>query len=291
MRIFALELDNDIKGINKRKAYIESLISQLTNPDLVLLPELALPSYIPNQSIWKYADNYGENTAQWAKELAQKYDTYIGVGYVDFVNGHYYNRYLIADKNKTYGYVTKSEAEAAVFKRGSFNNIIKTPFGNVAVAICYDSRRKHFYDNIKNEKISLIIFPHGSPSNPKKITEEINSNDYFCNLYSKNFKVPVVYVNSFGKLEYMPGIMGYLMKLWKFTMNGNSKIYASNGTNIKTNTKEAQGIDIALVENTRKKDITFYRNDLIKGNKLFRLLVLKPDIKLGIMQYNKQIKE
>ncbi len=27
MRIFALELNNDIKGINERKAYIESLVS------------------------------------------------------------------------------------------------------------------------------------------------------------------------------------------------------------------------------------------------------------------------
>ncbi len=41
MRIFALELNNDIKGINERKLYIESLISKLSRPDLILLPELA----------------------------------------------------------------------------------------------------------------------------------------------------------------------------------------------------------------------------------------------------------
>ena len=42
MRIFALQLDNDIKGIAQRKAYIESLLAAL--PELVVLPELALCS-------------------------------------------------------------------------------------------------------------------------------------------------------------------------------------------------------------------------------------------------------
>lgn len=123
---------------------------------------------MPNQMIWEYTDSSSKDTSAWALEIAKKYNTFIGVGYVDYENGDYYNRYLIADKKQVYGIVTKSEAESAVFKRGNFNNIIKTPFGNVAVAICYDSRCKYFYDNIKDEKISLIVFPHGSPFNPKK---------------------------------------------------------------------------------------------------------------------------
>lgn len=40
MRIFALELNNDIKGLDERMAYIESLIAELHHPDLVVLPEL-----------------------------------------------------------------------------------------------------------------------------------------------------------------------------------------------------------------------------------------------------------
>lgn len=51
MRIFALELNNDLKGLSERKVYIESLISALPAPDLVLLPGLALPSYIPSQKV------------------------------------------------------------------------------------------------------------------------------------------------------------------------------------------------------------------------------------------------
>ena len=51
MRIFALELDNDIKGIERRKAYIEGLIEKLPKPDIVVLPELAICSYMASQKI------------------------------------------------------------------------------------------------------------------------------------------------------------------------------------------------------------------------------------------------
>jgi len=63
VRIFALELNNDIKGLKERMQYIESLISKLPSPDLVLLPELAISSYIPNQKIWEYADHSSKNTS------------------------------------------------------------------------------------------------------------------------------------------------------------------------------------------------------------------------------------
>lgn len=41
-RIFALEIDNDIKGLEERKKYIEFLIAKLDKPDFIVLPELAI---------------------------------------------------------------------------------------------------------------------------------------------------------------------------------------------------------------------------------------------------------
>ena len=75
MRIFALELDNDIKGIERRKAYIEGLIEKLPKPDIVVLPELAICSYMESQKIWKLADDCGGDASQWTVSIAKKYNT------------------------------------------------------------------------------------------------------------------------------------------------------------------------------------------------------------------------
>ncbi len=120
MRVFALELNNEIKGIEERKAYIEGLIARLPDPDLVVLPELALCSYIPNQTIWRYADEKGADTTQWALRMAIKYNTYIGVGYADLEYNDFFNRYMIVGPKGVCGAVTQSEGISAVFRRGDF---------------------------------------------------------------------------------------------------------------------------------------------------------------------------
>ena len=285
MRIFALELDNSIKGIDNRKTYIEGLISKLPSPEFVVLPELAICSYMASQEMWMYADDCGKDTSDWAIKMANKYGCYIGVGYLDFENGDYYNRYMIADKNSVLGVVSKSEGEAAVFKRGDFPNVIETPVGKVGIGICYDSRRKHFYDNVKDEELSLILFPHGCPADPKKPDEEVSVNDYFCGAYRDAFDVPVVYVNCVGELEFMPGMMGKMMAQNGFKMNGKSKIYASHGKEVLTDVDSAYGWDAVLCPKARKVDIPFFGEDIIRANTLFRTLVLKPDIRYGIKLY------
>jgi len=285
MRIFALELNNDIKGFSQRKEYIEGLISQLPSPEIVVLPELALCSYMASQEIWKYADNRGQETAEWAIQTAQKYNTYVGVGYVDKEDGDYFNRYMIAGADGVCGFVSKSEGESAVFKRGDFGSVITTPFGNVGVGICFDSRRRHFYENVKDEKLSLILFPHGSPADPKKPEKERWENDTRCMMYVDAFGVPVVYVNSKGSLEYMPGKMGAMMKKHGFRMNGMSKIYAPYAVPISAAIPEAIASEIKLCSKGRVKDIRFYGNDILPGNWLFKQLILKPDTEAGIRSY------
>ncbi|MGN1387994.1 MAG: carbon-nitrogen hydrolase family protein [Bacillus sp. (in: firmicutes)] len=284
MRIFALQLNNDIKGIETRKNYIETLIAKLDYPDLVVLPELALCSYIGNETIWQYADLESADTSDWAMNIAAKYKTYIGVGYLEKAGDEYFNSYMIAGDSQVYGTVRKCEGESFLFKRGDFNHIIETPFGNVAVGICYDARRKRLYDAIKDDEISLILFPHGSPSDPKKVTEERAVNDYLCNTYVSAFHVPVVYVNSIGKLDPMLGRTGKLMAREGFALNGLSKIYYSEGKELSA-IEEAVGIQAELVNKKRCQTIKFHGDDLIKGNFLFRKLILPKDIKDGIRFY------
>ena len=189
---------------------------------------------------------------------------------------------------QTKGIIRKSEGEAYIFKRGDFPNIITAPFGEVAVGICYDSRRRHFYENIKDHTISLILFPHGSPSNPNNEKAERETNDFLCNAYAQAFGVPVCYVNSIGKMDLMLGKTGKMMMNAGFRLNGLSKIYCDGGTPIETDIHEAIGIDIELIPKKRAKDIKFYGNDIQKGNFWFRSLVLRRDIKAGIRFYEER---
>lgn len=287
MRIFALELDNGIKGVEERKLYIEGLIKQLPSPDLVVLPELAMCSYMASQEVWKYADVMGSDTAEWAIRMARFYKTYIGTGYLDWQYGDYYNRYMIAGPDGVCGMVSKSEGESAVFKRGNFDSVICTPFGNVGVGICFDSRRKHFYDNVRDEELSLILFPHGAPADPTKPETEHKENDTRCMMYVDAFGVPVVYVNCRGDLEYMPGMMGSMMAKHGFRMNGMSKIYAPEAAPIPTDIPEAVGADVEISPKRRTKDIKFHGQDILPGNWLFKNLILKPDTRAGIRSYEK----
>ena len=285
MRVFALELDNDRRGIEERKDYIEGLIARLPAPELVVLPELSLCGYMASPAVWNYADEGGRDAAEWAVDMAGKYGTCIGVGYLDRENGDYYNRYLIASPEGVCGTVTKSEGEAAVFKRGSFGSTIPTPFGLVGVAICYDSRRKHFYDNVKDEALTMILFPHGAPADPKKPDKERRENDLRCGLYAAAFGVPVVYVNSVGDLEEMPGKMGEMMRKKGFRMNGGTKIYAAEGKPIPTEVKEAVGMEVPIHSKRRVREIPFHGQDILPGNFFFRQFILKPDTAAGIRMY------
>ena len=209
----------------------------------------------------------------------------MGVGYLDKEAGDYYNRYMIVGPEGVCGVVSKSVGESAVFKRGNFGHVISTPFGNVGVGICYDARRRHFYENVKNQELSLILFPHGSPADPTKPLEEKRTNDFFCSTYVEAFGVPVVYVNSKGKLEHMPGKMGAMMEKEGFAMNGRSKIYCAKGSELDTGMKEALGVETNIAPQRLKKRIRFYGEDLIKGNWFFRNLILKPDTAAGIKSY------
>ena len=210
-----------------------------------------------SQKIWELADDCGRDASQWTVSIAKKYNTYIGAGYLDKENGDYYNRYMIAGPDGVCGVVTKSEGESAVFKRGDFGSII----------------------------------PHGSPADPNKPNKERNENDKRCMAYIEAFGVPVVYVNSIGELEYMPGKMGAMMKKYGFRMNGMSRIYAPKSVPINTDITDAIGAEVDIQPKKMYKEIQFYGEDILRGNWLFKHFILKPDTVAGIKSYENEHKK
>ena len=287
MRVFALELNNDIRGLEERKAYIEGLIARLPSPELVVLPELALCGFIPNQYIWPYADDKGKDTTEWALRMAIKYNTHIGVGYADREHKDFYNRYMIVGPKGVCGVATQSEGVSAVFKRGEFKNKIVTPFGTVGVAIGYDFRRQLFYEGIKDEAISMILVPSASPDDPNKPEQEHKQNDLRASLYNSAFDVPVIYVNSTGALDEYPGKVGDRMKKHGYRLNGMTRIYFENAVPIETDVPEAIGAELPVHSKRRVKDIQFYGGYLTPGHTLFRAFTLKREAMWAIKYYGK----
>ena len=287
MRVFALELNNDIRGLEERKAYIEGLIARLPSPELVVLPELALCGFIPNQYIWDYADSKGRDTTEWVLRTAIKYNTCIGVGYADRENKDFYNRYMIAGPKGVCGVATQNEGVSAVFKRGEFKNTIVTPFGKVGVAIGYDIRRQLFYESVKDEAISMILVPSASPDDPNKPEQEHKQNDLRASLYNSAFDVPVVYVNSTGALDEYPGRVGERMKKNGYRLNGMSRIYFEKAEPIETDVPEAIGAELPVHSKRRVRDIPFYGGYLTPGHTLYRSVTVKKDTMWAIKYYGK----
>lgn len=120
---------------------------------------------------------------------------------------------------------------------------------------------------------------------------ERNENDKRCMAYIEAFGVPVVYVNSIGELEYMPGKMGAMMKKYGFRMNGMSRIYAPKSVPINTDITDAIGAEVDIQPKKMYKEIQFYGEDILRGNWLFKHFILKPDTVAGIKSYENEHKK
>ena len=60
-----------------------------------------------------------------------------------------------------------------------------------------------------------------------------------------------------------------------------------HGKDIPAAIPEAFGADADIAPKRRKGEIRFYGQDILKGNFLFRHLILSPDTKAGIKAYEK----
>ena len=109
--------------------------------------------------------------------------------------------------------------------------------------------------------------------------------------YIEAFGVPVVYLNSIGELEYMPGKMGAMMKKYGFRMNGMSRIYAPKSVPINTDITDAIGAEVDIQPKKMYKEIQFYGEDILRGNWLFKHFILKPDTVAGIKSYENEHKK
>lgn len=302
MKVTTIQLNNYTGEMVQSFIAAETLIEKAVaeGAKLVALPELSTCGYIPNTDIWSFGEPREGITSKWAKEIAKKYQIYVGTGFLECDGIDFYNSYLIANpQGKIDGIVRKKETEAYCFKSYDDNNIIETAIGKIGIGICADTHKKWFFNKMKALQPDLIILPHAWAT-PKTSSKLISEKDIFQaeqdlktlgKLYAQYLKIPTIFINPWGIMPPMIGLFGKMMSSDLFTLNGSSAIFLPNGKTFYCQDQENQitiDIDMTMMK-SETRGPKFYYGWLHKGSWVIRKILMPWEIKKGRRFYENSL--
>lgn len=303
VKIAMIQLNNyyedQASGYSAAAAMIADAAAQ--GAELVVLPELSGCGYIPNQSIWQFAEPADGKTAQWACKLSAQFGIYIGAGFIETDGKDFYNSYLLSSADgRICGIVRKEDAESFCFKRSRGDLYIDTDIGRIGIGICADN---HFVDRLnrmKEANIDIMLMPHASPA-PFKTSNQISEKDsalfeqqpyMVAAAYSKYLRVPTVFVNAVGSFPEFMGSFGVKSFNENFRLMGGSLITNADGEICaKMGSDEGYEISAVTLGTTRETPVmpsVFNGKWLHPGNTIYRYLIMPMIIRKGIRSYNKE---
>lgn len=280
-----------------------SMITQAASQGikLAVLPELSGCGYIPNQSIWQYAEPADGKTAQWACSLSAQLKIYIGAGFIETDGKDFYNSYLLSGPNgKICGVVRKEDAESYCFRRSRENTYVDTDIGRIGIGICADNHNVERLNRMKESDIDFMLMPHASPA-PYKTSLKISEKDkaFFekqpyivASAYSNYLRVPTIFVNAVGSFPEFIGGFGVKDFNESFRLMGGSLIIGPDGEIIvKMGSEEGYVIATITLDNATQpavKPSVYHGKWLHPGNAIYRYLILPSVNRRGTRSYNKE---
>ncbi len=299
MKIATIQLNNYMGDKQASFSRAESLIlnAAQNGAKLAVLPELSTCGYIPNSTIWQYAEYTNGETAKWACNMASKYSLYIGAGYAETDGKNFFNTYLIASPKGTIaGQVRKVKVEYHCFKPCDIGNVVTTSLGKIAIGICADNHLINFYNKLARTDFDLLIMPHASFA-PIKTTAYITQKDIesqnnilstLGKIYSQGLGVPVVIANQIGSFAPMSGLFGKLVNPDVYRLCGGSALFSNGDITVLNAHKEGIRIaDLQLGKTKAKASIpASYSKWLYPGSKLVRKVIAPIDIFAGRCYYS-----
>jgi N-carbamoylputrescine amidase len=303
IKLAMIQLNNYYKdqslGYIKAQSFISKAAAQ--GAQLAVLPELFACGYIPNQTIWNYAEPANGKTAQWACKLSKELGIYIGAGFTETDGKDFYNAYLISNpQGKISKIIRKEDAEAYCFKRGPGELFIDTDLGRIGIGICVDNHYAERLFKMKAANIDFMLMPHAAPS-PYKTGSQITEDDIVrfnnfpylvASAYSNYLRVPSIYVNPVGTYPEFMGGFGVKSFNEDFQLMGGSIITNASGDMItKMDTKEGYitaSITPGKTDQEPEKPVIYHQKWLHPGNAIYRYLILPGVIRKGIRSYNKE---
>ncbi|MDD3170916.1 MAG: carbon-nitrogen hydrolase family protein [Bacilli bacterium] len=301
MKVAAIQLNNYLGEMVQSFIAAENLIIKAVEEkaEMVFLPELSTCGYIPNDDIWSFGEKSNGITNKWLSEMSKKYSIYIGAGFLECDGHDFYNSYAISSpEGKILGVIRKVEPEASCFKGSDVGSIINTPVGKIAVGICADSHKKWFFQRMKKERPDLLILPHAwaTPSTKTGIVKDKDIEDSkkivhdFGAIYARQLNIPVIFINSWGIMPKMMGILGKTMFTNRYLIQGASAIFDSH--NLAVYCKDEENYLVADISFQDKKDEDnikqrFYWGWIHPGSWFIRKIIIPLDIAKGKKHYLK----
>lgn len=187
MKVLIIQMNNLIKGIDKRLNVIDRIISKSKDIDLILLPALSTTSYLEDVELIKYLDKENGLAYRFTKDMSSKYNSLFGIGFPEKKGGAIFNSYIIGDEKNINGIIRENNSFSSLFKKGKYNHLIKTKIGNIFVAIGNDLNSINLENN---SNIKLIIIPD--------YKYNINNEEIKGKLYNiyKHVNIPIVYLSN-----------------------------------------------------------------------------------------------
>ena len=300
VRVAAIQIESKHGLINVNHEHAVPVIEKAVEQraQLVVLPELFSTGYIPNETLWDFAEPENGPTVTWLKNTAKQFGIYLGAGLLETDGRDFFNIFVLCDpEGLEVGRVSKIEAEAYIFKRTTGNHILETALGRIGVGICADNQMVSFLKQMAEGSADMILMPHGWPT-PCRTNRQISEEDIqdhhnrtrlLVSLYAERLGIPAIFVNGVGTMERMPGLLGKFMDPDIFRLEGRSRIVDSDGTTVGAlGSEENVLVADVLLDPSRKHfaEPESFDGWLLPGNAFSRKVMIPFDITFGQFHYN-----
>ncbi len=169
LRIAVVSSESEFLNKENNIKHFEELVKDAKSQDarLVCFPELSIPGYSLSEEAMNLAEPVPGPSSDACAEIAKKHNVYISLGIIESSEGKYYitqfivgpegfvgkyRKHFLAMPETGYGLVA-GEEKLEIFMIDEFR---------VAISICYDSHFPSLVKELKDEKVELILYPHGN---------------------------------------------------------------------------------------------------------------------------------
>ena len=301
IKLGAVQVQSQPGKVEANLTHATGLIEQAAREGatVVVLPELFATGYVPNPTVWDFAESQDGKTTAWLAATAKRLSIYVGAGTVETDGSDFFNVFVLAGPNgEIAGRAYKTNAEANVFKRGRNEHAIETAIGRIGVGICADNQFVAQLEQMHDQDVDLILMPHAWPTastaaglvSEKDVVDQQRRMIELPALYGRALGVPVVFVNQVGQLLPIGGILGRLMdpKIWR--LRGQSRIVDGDGTELgRLGDQEGVLVVSALLDPARKhyQPQPSYDGWLQRGAGPARTVFIPLDIWMGKRSYSR----